>query len=502
MPIADAPYAFDLAKVESADDWKALLARLGRGILPQALVPLRQIFDLARKQDCRTVLIEHRYTDIDFRSEFIAYWAGRHEERHPYARRLHFFASRLNDADVHRIDPSSCGYLGYTILRPAGLGPVGRSVVAVPWQDLGEARAATVKESVSVFGADLSLTGVPFCQQDGEMLRCAHAASWTAHYVNAKRGIAPRRSTAQIAGLAPTQVSPHRTLPSSGLRVEQMAHLFERLGTPALLYDCKDLPEVPGVANGRERLEAVMCKYLTSGFPVVVLTESDHAFTLVGWRWANGKEGKGPVEFLACDDQVGPLGRIRVPDGVGDEFPWTGLMIPLPPKVYLSGEGAELAAYNTLATDVDVAREKRREPSPEAQRIVSGLEDRTVGVRSYLMEGRAFKKGLAEIRGDSDAVRLLRLIPLPNWVWIVEFQDQAARRAGKPCVIAQTILDSTTHDALPTQNATALQGGVFATEPESVVAKQDVEPRWFVRASEPGLWRSVESQLATSHAVV
>jgi hypothetical protein len=44
---------------------------------------------------------------------------------------------------------------------------------------------------------------------------------------------------------------------------------------------------------------------------------------------------------------------------------------------------------------------------------------------------------------------LIRGAGLPHWVWLVELQDRARRRDDLPCVVAEVVLDSTSHDDAP-----------------------------------------------------
>ena len=482
----DASHAsYELWPLGASGQSEELLRAYSRGMKKRARGPLRRIIEIVEDLECGTVLVERDYYDADFRSENSEYWSTLHKRRPPVALRMHFFRVEIGPDQIHHLDRGDHGYLGFSVIRPSTLGPVGRTVIAVP-DDLRDARLCVITDRVNVFGADLEIEGVPFCQQDGELLRCAHAAAWTCQYIAHLRGIAPRTLTADIAALPPPEMSPYRVLPSSGLRIEQMQTLFRDLGMPAILYDAKDLPEVPGQKNDEERMQAVLCKYLTSGFPIVILTEDDHAFTLVGWH--QGAEG---IEFIACDDQVGPYGGVTY---TPDKSKWSGIMVPVPPKLFLSGEAAEMWAYSTFQIEVDEAQEGQVDPAPEATRIVEGLneKDRPVSVRSHLVLAREYKAMLADRGLDEPAIRLLRLASLPKWVWVVEFQERSQRVDGKACVFAEVVLDSTSSDELPEINATVMQGGAFVrthvTDPRSPGAPGEPE----MCRAKTGLWKSIE----------
>lgn len=466
--------AYSLFQPERGDlgHWRWLFEHLGAESLQDFLDPLEGILEIAREHGCKTVVVEERYMDADFRSEYSLFWSRLYEDRRPMARRVHFFAKRLTAEEIHQL-PADADYIGYSVLRPAPLGPVGRTILRPPSTISADAVLCKVVDRPSLFGSELEVEGVPFCQQDGELLRCAHAAAWIVHFVAQERSLIGRRTTAEIVGLS-GEHSKHRPLPSNGLTGEQLQAIFSALGLPAFFYDAKDLPDPPadlpeaefetgGILGrkarkeagaqqwedemDRERLLRVACKYVNSGFPVVVLTEGqeNHAFTIVGWERVGDD-----VHLFACDDQIGPYERIEdvVKDArAGGE--WVAMMVPLPEKVLLTGEAAEQRAWNIAEGSGEL-----EEATTEQERDFADLRDQLrdlrsgLSLRSKLMRGRDFKAQIAADRGP-EALRLYRLAHLPNWVWVVEFHDRDARAQHEPCVVAEIILDSTSHDVAP-----------------------------------------------------
>jgi hypothetical protein len=220
-----------------------------------------------------------------------------------------------------------------------------------------------------------------------------------------------------------------------------------------------DLPRVPGSTvtdhNRRvldERIFRVVCKYLNSGFPVIVLTEADrgnHAFTLVGWK--TGEDGR--VVLIACDDRLGPYEEIASPTRDGEaRGAWKGLMLPLPGKVFLSGEAAEARARGIVAAEFDHAQDEDDAMASDLAQIAPRLGDPEAGVsvRSRLIEGRRYKVMTQRQDRDPEGARIARMAHLPHWVWVVEFQDRECRDSGAPCVLAEIVFDSTSHDERPT----------------------------------------------------
>lgn len=475
----------------SPEDWSRLSGRLANLVVDEAHGPIEHLLGIARHNDCQTIVVERDYVDLDWLSEYSAFWSERFWPQPPHAARVHFFSapfdeSVLTDLPAEVVD----SYLGYFVFRPTILGGAGRAVLSPPQVRTdplppaeGVAEPTGLKEGIrltnvvdrpSLFGHPLEVRGVPFCQQDGEFLRCAHAAAWICHYVAFHKRIIGRQKTATIARMTHPEGSKHRPLPSMGLTVEQIQGVFTGLGIPAFFYEVKDLPELPAdlpqpKEMGREeyerrvldeRIARVVCKYLNSEFPVVIFTGAGHAFTLVGWRHAPGDFGG--VELIACDDQVGPYEVIASPQLDGTRGPpeegmeargeWWGMMVPLPSPVFLTGEAAENRARQIVQPDIVELGESDTEREQSLfGRISEGLQELRgeIRVRSRLIEGRRYKAILTRQERDPRAIDMIRLAKLPQWVWVVEFQNDKARSIGEPCVEVEIVFDSTSHDDAP-----------------------------------------------------
>lgn len=461
--------------------WDAL-----RGTYDSSGRPFAEVLAVARENGCKTVVVEHRYIDRDFRSEHSAFWSLRFQVPSPFTRRVHFFAQHVRQGGLHKLSaPARKSYLGYTVLKPFAPGRVGRTVLAPP----PRVRAATltlIKDTVSLFGNDLEVEGVPFCEQDREYLRCAHAAAWCCHYVAAARGLVGRRPTSNLVALTPADTfSAERALPSKGMSLVQLQGVFGAMDQPALFYGFSNLPDVSGVPtpapvkHGDDtvapgfwdtRCISIICRYLNSGFPVLIAGRG-HAWVLVGWR---RDDTSGHVTFIACDDQNGPYEEIPSPF-THYRAPWHGIMVPLPPKVFLTGESAENDAFHKLRGIWS--------SSPTTQRLAEALQDGRIQLRTRLKNVRTFKREIFDQTSSDDVLRLIRLARLPQFVWVVEAHVRARCHVEDRCVIATLLYDSTSNDARPGVCSIAVPGAVAVFPPDDA-------PRQAVRAGiEP--WRSM-----------
>jgi hypothetical protein len=460
------------------DEWLSLGVEYG-GQIP---APLMQALRVVRSNGCRTVVVENRYVDGDFRSEFSAFWSRRFDGVPAFARRLHFFSSEIPEERLHNLKQED-GYLGYVVVRPLSYGSLGRVMISPP-PELADATLAVACDRVTLFGSSLEVEASAFCQQDGEFFRCAHAAAWMCHYSAVRRGLVARQETASFVAASPTMLSAERALPSKGMSLLQLQAVFGAFSQPALFYGLGTMPRVAGVddplpvtdADGAAlppgcwdtRIFSVVCRYLNSGYPVLVATH-DHAFAIVGWY----REGDW-IRFVTNDDQRGPYEVLESPF-TDTRGPWQALMVPLPPRVLLSGEAAENRAQFTLRA----LGSNSGVPESWAS-LAHGVADKSISVRTVLRDASDYKHELVA-RGLPDAaIKAIRLARLPHFVWVVEAHDRESRASGEPCVIAEVILDSTSNDFQPRLDALLMPGFVMTYPPDvgNPVATELDPGRW------------------------
>lgn len=259
----------------------------------------------------KTAVFEPAYFDLDYRSEFSATLETVSKPRLPETIRLHFFSDEVAQVDlltaVEALKPS---YRGYTIIRPQVPGTLGRSVISPPSGlpdylkyghklrsevPLSERVRVGVRDPVHVFGVPLIATGVPFIEQDGHLLRCAHASAWICHYTAVLRGLVPRRSTATFHKVDRLDLVTGRHYPSIGLTDLQTSYVLSQLDLPpgeVVPSSVSSPKEMPGwyqrtayweAWRNRDReptfdssvwtteqLTSNVCRYLNSGFPVIL----------------------------------------------------------------------------------------------------------------------------------------------------------------------------------------------------------------------------------------
>jgi len=261
-------------------------------------------------------------------------------------------------------------------------------------------------------------------------------------------------------------------LPSPGLTIGQIADAARAVGLPPLVYPLQRL------ARG-ETIPGVICRYLNSGLPVTVATHS-HAFVLVGYGRSRDEEGDNLLHFIRQDDEAGPYRRIDswMLDIYGT---WEYAIVPLPEKVYLPGENAEAIGSEQIISEL------QRSPNRAAADLLDRYARQTLTFRSTVVESNEFKRTLPSRHYPNDIAAAYQRMQMSRLVWVVELTDSEARDAGKPCVLAEAVIDATEHlrdlhvlgwripgalwGWLPDQDEQMIMDGLPPTEPMVSIAR-------------------------------
>ncbi len=186
----------------------------------------------------KAVIVEKEYTDSEFLSCYTRFYCHLFSDTSKRCIRLHFFSEEIRLSDLDDLDGRE-SYLGFVVLRPITVMPVGRTVLA-PTTSIEKDEFVTTQWSykVNLSGSILSVSGAPFIQQDGRVAACASAALWMAtNYLSSKYALTAK-STIEITELATGyDFSRQRSTPGRGLTIPQMVNALSLMGYSPQLYD-------------------------------------------------------------------------------------------------------------------------------------------------------------------------------------------------------------------------------------------------------------------------
>ncbi len=406
-------------------------------------------------------------------------------------------------------------YLGYIVLRPLGHAPVSHAVVCVE-KATDEGIEVSVRSTFSVhlLGVELKVTGVPLTEQDTRTGACAQAAIWTAGRHLHSRHYVPWFSMTDIteAALRPVDSELMRSLPAGSdyLTADSMVRALGAMGERTKVYG-RD----PETREWEDPPERTIARYVDSGIPVIIglvrqggatkLGELGHAVVAIGMQHDRSGNGaaKGKLtdanvadrvtHFIVNDDQRGIYKKLplraqdepsdkaqnEAPDKVQDEpsdkaqnespdkaqddspdcIPYNlaehaeFVMIPLPNKVFMTGEIAEKLAWakvRSISEDrmqrVRRSLEKRAADKWDVDPDFYAAVESNLVARTYLTYGWKYKQRALKNSVIPKLKRELLLLQFPRFVWVTEFSlptDVMGHDQCKHRVRAHVVVDAT-----------------------------------------------------------
>jgi len=457
---------------------------------------LANILEQLNESGVKSAIIEHDYLDRDYSEEFKAFYATLFPRYRRHTKRLHFFRQdisaqvsslgALETANFLTTHSKDGDYVGFIVIRPVRDAPLGRVVLNVlqPPPDIHTAIEVRGDYEVHLLGATLVVRGAPFTQQDTRITACAQASIWMVgrHFYAKHKG--PWFSTVRIADAAshPTDAMLSSSLPAGGggLGITNMVRALRAMDRQPYSFSAEidektKLPSWPAYLEP----ESIIARYVESGIPVILGLNpwetgqrDGHAVVVVGTTFQARPnltfESDRPnisqyiPFFLVNDDQRGINLRMPVVKGTLDgETPYTVrdhvqfILIPLPEKVFVSGETVERRSWDILAqfysSEWPGLRQDHAPDFGPALALADGaaiaFQQKQIVSRTYLTFGWKYKQRLIEGDISKTIKSLVALHQFPRMVWVTEFGiasdvnqlEPAKRRIFAHCVHDATI---------------------------------------------------------------
>ncbi|NEJ21876.1 hypothetical protein GR247_17070 [Rhizobium leguminosarum] len=418
----------------------------------------QKIIEQLRALGALTFLMEDEYVDRDFTDAFAAYYSRLFKRHSKICRRIHFFKQDLSvvlgsptDAQM-ALDLQACesDYLGFIVLRPVHQAPVASAVLRTPAPMAGHEAHALVKAkyAVHLLGAELIVDAFPMTQQDQRIGACAQATIWSAarHFHTRHSGPWVSMVSVTEAAMAQEVFTASSTLPNGSefLSLSGMVSALRVSGRKPLIYMADDPAQFLWQSV---RPADVINRYVDSGIPVIVglgfpNQNVGHAVIASGQvfsQQAPVAAASHPTRAAFCsafyinDDQRGPNLRMAVKpvDPVGEtDYSVEGnvrfLIIPLPDKVFLPAEKAELFAWDLLAKYSSSWTALKAGATLGASvahgdEFTTHIAADTAVARTYLTYGWKYKHRMLPNRLTDATKSLLNSTELPRFVWVTEF---------------------------------------------------------------------------------
>ena len=293
----------------------------------------------------KCAVIEFNYVDKDYLEDYVSYYARCFKDYGRACQRVHFFSQDFTKdelegiivrQDVEAVNNLQEKYLGFMVLRPLQKTVVGRTcLVPYPQGDSRRHYPAVCKVGVSFFGIKLSVSCMPFQEQDSNVAACATCALWSAFYVATSRFGGQRHSLTKITSDAIEHGrSTARGFPNHGVHEEDMVYAIRRASFDPIVIDVSGT-DFTMLAN---KFLGNVYAYLSLGVGVIAIVDilnkdntvkGTHAITINGYHIGDSEgENKRPVNGLfACridklyanDDQLVPFSKLDI-SKVDDEM--------------------------------------------------------------------------------------------------------------------------------------------------------------------------------------
>jgi hypothetical protein len=475
--------SFAVYKPSNDDEWSQLPRLLNGG---QKNHLLEALFDRLRKEAGGvSVLLERNYIDRDFSAAYSAFYSTLFRPYRKHCSRAHIFSCDLSDLlgdhsptdRVSLLEKARPFYLGNIVLRPLHHAPVSSAHIAESALANGERREVGVRSEFRchVMGVEFSVKAMPLTQQDTRTGACAQAVIWMAgrHFHN--RFGAPWYSMPDITtnALNPSDNFITRSLPAGSdfLTADNMVRALRSMGRHPVMYapDYVDGNEVWHSVNPRH----IVSRYVDSGIPVILGmqqagTAIGHAVVAVGFDRSdsldltklvgNPRSGDLVSRFIVNDDQRGAYCRLPLSGGPSTEYQFSFdedikyLMVPLPEKVFMTAEIAELIALDFARgvsnRRIELAGEVTGNPAdwnvdPEFyEKLLSGK----IVSRTYLIYGWKYKSRALRNSAPGRLTRELMRTEFPRYVWVTEFSEPERAIHSDPCqrlIRGHAVVDAT-----------------------------------------------------------
>ena len=415
-----------------------------------------------RELGCETVVLEQHYIDRDHMEDHSVFYSKNLRQYRNSCQRLHFFSlgKKKLEAEIRRLrtlalpaaastdafmraceEFSRSHYIGFAVIKPLPGCPVGRTLLRCLPADSGKGHRRHLDcasdAEAHLLGVRLTVSGLPFQQQDLGVSACATTALWTS--------LQRARQLEQFGSVTPAQITIRasqfalpfgRSMPSEGLSLDQMCQAVHSLGYSPTLY------RIEGSSEWFDLSRALLQSSVSSGISPVVIMRlpgeiTRHAVAVAGTAIADPIQPPAPSEMRHSsadlvalyihDDRFGPYLKAEIANRKNnfllrlslrnqdvprtEEWVLTHILIPIHAKIRLSFRGVYTAGLK-IVCEVQAFAEARL-----------GVENPAVSWSSRIVRSHSYIESLLRDKRTAPLVdRLCRTVPLPRYVGVLHVE--------------------------------------------------------------------------------
>lgn len=488
MDVKDLISRARLELITAGPDLLQQLHRLVTDSLQMSVAPridvLEAVVEVATDRGVRSVVVEHEYVDADYLQTFGQHYSKAFRPPSSFCKRLHFFAAPITETGLFALsDTQLKSYLGYCVLRPTGHQFIGRTVLVPPAAAL---RGDGLFHSNSEFpahlvGQRLTVTGMPFIQQDLNTFVCAGAALWSVGLFLHKRLGTPRYFPGEITEMALRHFSAAQL--RQGLTVAQMVMTLRDMGLNPQVESYLGLQRLKNTnAAAHAAIIGRVCDFISvfadSGIPPILAFDTPqgggHAVAIAGHdvaeRPAPTAAPTDPLRswefvdrFFVMDDARGPYREFRVNASTParavadalDALDHVAVIAPVPPEVVTEYRDAHaefgmLIPYWNIMMDGLAGGERK---------IIAGHDGAPV-IRRVLIDSRHWKQCVIASGIPAWLKSIYQSMLLPKYIWVVELSAWAhfnKKNHRDRQLIGEALLDATANPMCPLQSVISMQ---------------------------------------------
>ena len=460
-----------IGQLDNAAAWSELSNVLGGDNIPVVRGVIRHL----RIINVVCYVVESRYIDRDYSSDYLRFYAQTFRSYDRHCRRVHFFSTDISEVLVgprtayhmkSLQERAGASYCGFCVVRPLASAPIGRTVLAAGCCEPFDTEAIVTCRAgydANLFGIDLNVTGTAFLQQDARVGACAQVAVWAGiRHMHARYNY-NWVSVADITRFAaPTTASEATSLPAGSefLTSERMIRAIDEIGFQPLCF------------RGRNLIGEAILPYVESGIPVIVGLSNGgargHAVAVIGRVFAKLSTAKNKAidyvsSYIVHDDQAGPYMLTPTKSGLAankkfkqEDFishALNGQMTDLnmhdhavfavalmPRKVFSTAQAAEVTARNRIHAILTMMSKIRQDLLTKQisvnDRLMDELETahnaNEVVLRTYLTSAAGYRRHIARGTASEQLKDILLSLHLPHFTWVTEISTTGSYNQQSP----------------------------------------------------------------------